>query len=80
MIRKIFVVLLCVLLLCTGCGNYQLIDTTWTYNYAIIELPNGEIIEGKVESWNDYEGEQLQVKINGVVYLTNSFHCVLMQK
>lgn len=78
--RKMLVILLCILLLCTGCGNYQLIDTTWTYNYAIIELPNGEIIEGKVEFWNDYEGEQLQVKINGVVYLTNSFHCVLMQK
>lgn len=80
MTRKMLAVLLCILLLCTGCGNYQLIDTTWTYNYAIIELPNGEIIEGKVESWNDYEGEQLQVKINGVTYLTNSFHCVLMQK
>ena len=78
--RKIFTVLLCILLLCTGCGNHQFIDTTWTYNYAIIELPNGEIIEGKVESWNDYEGEQLQVKINGVIYLTNSFQCVLMQK
>jgi len=78
--RKAFAILLCVLLLCTGCGNHQFIDTTWTYNYAIIELPNGEIIEGKVESWNDYEGEQLQVKINGVTYLTNSFHCVLMQK
>ena len=78
--RKTFVILLCVLLLCTGCGNHQFIDTTWTYNYAIIELPNGEIVEGKVESWNDYEGEQLQVKINGIIYLTNSFHCVLMQK
>lgn len=78
--RKIFAVLLCVLLLCTSCGNHQFIDTTWTYNYAIIELPNGEIVEGKVESWNDYDGEQLQVKINGVIYLTNSFHCVLMQK
>lgn len=78
--RKIFAVLLCVLLLCTACGNHQFIDTTWTYNYAIIELPNGEIVEGAVESWNDYEGEQLQVKINGVTYLTNSFHCVLIKK
>lgn len=77
--KRIIVILLSILLL-TGCGNHQFIDTTWTYNYAIIELPNGEIIEGRVESWKDYDGEQLQVKINGVVYLTNSFHCILIQK
>ena len=38
-----------------GCGNRQMIDLTYSYKYAIISLPNGEIIEGKVESWRDYE-------------------------
>ena len=33
-----------------GCGNRQMIDLTYNYKYAIINLPNGEIIEGKVES------------------------------
>ena len=61
----------------TGC-NYDLIDTQYQFNYAYIELPDGQIVEGKVESWKGYEGEQLQVKINGIVYLTSSYHCVLI--
>ena len=30
-----------------GCGNRQMIDLTYNYKYAIINLPNGEIIEGR---------------------------------
>ena len=61
-----------------GCGNQQLFDTTYTFNYAIIELPNGEIVEGKVKSWNDYEGEQIQIVIDGVTYLTHSENVVMI--
>ena len=67
-------------MLLTGCGNHQVIDTVYTYNYAIIQLPNGEIVEGKVQSWRDFEGEQLQVKIDGVYYLCSSYNCVLMKR
>lgn len=64
----------------TGC-NYDMVDTVYTYNYGIIQLQNGEVIEGKVDSWTDYDdGEQLQVKINGVIYLTNSYNCTLIKK
>jgi hypothetical protein len=63
-----------------GCGNYTMLDTTYTFDYAIIELPNGEIVEGEVEEWCDYEGEQLQVKMkNGDIYLTSTYHCTLIQ-
>ena len=62
-----------------GCGNRQMIDLTYSYKYAIISLPNGEIIEGKVESWRDYEdGDQIQVTINGVAYLFQAAYAVLM--
>ena len=64
----------------TGCGNQDVWDTVYTFDYAIIELPNGEIVEGEVQSWCDYEGEQLQVKINGVTYLTSSAKCILIAK
>lgn len=65
-------------LLLTGC-NYDVIDTTYSYNRAVIELPNGEIIDGKVQSWRDYEdGDQLQVKIDGAVYLVHSSDAVLI--
>ena len=63
----------------TGC-NKTIIDTTYTFNYAIIQLPNGEVVEGRVETWTDYEGEQLQIRIDGVTYLCSSYNCVLMNK
>ncbi len=63
----------------TGC-NMDVIDTVYSYDYAYIRLPNGEIIEGVVETWRDYEdGEQLQVTIDGVTYLTNSYNCTLVK-
>ena len=62
-----------------GCGNRQMIDLTYSYKYAIISLPNGEIIEGKVESWKDFEdGDQLQVTVDGVTYLVHATDAALM--
>ena len=65
----------------TGC-NKQMIDLNYSYNYAIIALPNGEVKEGKIKSWTDYEdGEQLQVTFkDGSVHLTSSYRCELMKK
>ena len=64
--------------LLSGC-NKQLMDLTYSYEYAIIGLPNGEVVEGKVSSWTDYEdGDQLQVKINGKTYLVHSSNVVLI--
>lgn len=64
--------------LLSGC-NLQVIDTKWNFDRAIISLPNGEVIEGEVDSWRDFEdGDQLQVKIDGVTYLTHSENVVLI--
>lgn len=76
--KILFVLLAIMMLVLTGCGNQQIFDMTYTFNYAIIELPNGEVVEGKVQTWNDYEGEQLQVVIDGVTYLTNSENVVMI--
>ena len=81
--RKIVVLLIAVIallscLLLSGC-NKQMMDLTYSYEYAIISLPNGEVVEGKVTSWTDYEdGDQLQVKINGKTYLVHSSNVVLI--
>ena len=32
----------------TGCVNKDMFDTVYTYDRAIIELPTGTIVEGKV--------------------------------
>jgi len=62
-----------------GCGNRQMIDLTYTYKYAIISLPNGEIVEGKVDSWKDFEdGDQLQITVDDVTYLVHATDAALM--
>lgn len=53
-------------------GNRTLIDTKFYYDYAIVQLANGDIIEGRVDNWRDYEGEQLQLTINGETWLVHS--------
>lgn len=63
-----------------GC-NKQVFDTTYRFDRAIIYLPNGEIIDGKIDSWTDYEdGDQIQVKIDGVTYLVHSSNIVLIRE
>lgn len=67
-------------LLLSGC-NKQMVDLTYSYEYAIIGLPNGETVEGKVSSWTDFEdGDQIQVKIDGKTYLVHSSNVVLISK
>lgn len=64
--------LVLILISCTGCYNKQLFDTTYHYDRAIVYLPNGEIVEGRVTSWRDFEdGDSIQVKIDGKMYLTH---------
>lgn len=79
--KKIFVamaLLLAVVLTMVGCGNRKVFDTVWSYEYAIITLPTGEIIEGKVESWSDYEdSDMIQIKIDGMNYFTHSSNVVM---
>ena len=74
----VVVMILSLALITTGC-NKQMVDLTYSYEYAIISLPNGEVVEGKVSSWTDFEdGDQIQVKINGKTYLVHSSNIVLI--
>jgi ribosomal protein S1 len=63
----------------TGC-NKQIIDTTYAFDKAIVKLQNDEVIEGEVDSWKDYDGDQIQVKINGVTYLVHSSNVTLIHE
>lgn len=80
--KKAFV---CILVLVTLLGltacNKQMVDLTYSYEYAILSLPNGEIVEGKVSSWTDFEdGDQIQVRIAGKTYLVHSSNIVLISE
>ena len=72
--KKIALIIFLVIILvsCTGCYNKQLFDATHDYDRAIVYLPNGEIVEGRVSSWTDFDdGDSIQVKIDGKMYLTH---------
>lgn len=65
-------------LITTGC-NKQLIDTTFHFDSAMLELPDGTVVSGTVESWRDFEdGDQIRVKINGKTYLVHSENICMM--
>ena len=74
----VVVLALAIALFNVGC-NKQMVDLTYSYERAIICLPNGEIVEGKVTSWTDFEdGDQIQVRIDGKTYLVHSSNVVLI--
>ena len=72
------VLALILMILMAGC-NKQMVDLTYSYERAIISLPNGEVIDGKVSSWTDFEdGDQIQVRIDGKTYLVHSSNIALI--
>lgn len=80
--KKLLVVtLLTVMGLSMTACNKQVFDTTYSYERAIIYLPNGEVVDGKVSSWTDFDdGDQIQVKIDGKQYLVHSSNIVLISE
>ena len=59
-------------------GNKTFIDLKHTYTKAITSI-NGEKFEIDIDTWNDYEGEQIQIiGKDGKVYLVSSFNTVLI--
>lgn len=64
-----------------SCGNMDIIDTVYTYDWAIIQMPNGQIVEGEVKRWTDYvDGDQIQVEIEGKTYLVHANNICLIAK
>lgn len=73
------IVMLLLLLFTTGC-NQQIIDFNYTFDKAICNIGN-EIKEIKIDKWNDYDGEQLQIiDDKGNVYLISSYNCTLIKE
>lgn len=61
--------------------NKQIFDLTWSFEEAIIFLPDGSSIEGPIESWTDFEAsDMIQVKIDGKQYLTHSSNVILISE
>lgn len=65
----------------THIGNRQLLDTKFHFDRAIVKLPNGEVVEGKLTSWLDFDdSDVIQVKIDGKTYLTSYLNVCLINE
>lgn len=65
-----------------GCGNKDIIGTTFTFKYAKIKLVDGQIVESEVKQWAKYD-DQDSVRVtfeNGEVYYTHSSNVTLYNK
>lgn len=64
----------------TGC-NMSIIDTTYTFDKAIVYMGN-EKIELEIKKWKDYEdGEQIQIETkDGKVYLISMNNAILIKE
>ena len=74
------IMILCLMLTACQIGNRKIgIDTTQTFRWAIIQMGNGELIEGPVDSWRNFnEGDSVQITIKGVTYLTHYTNVILV--
>ena len=62
-------------------GNRSLIDTKYRFDRAVIQLPGGEVVDGKVTSWLDYDdSDAVQVTIDGKTYLTHYTNVCLIDE
>lgn len=82
--KKIVVAVLILVIICcvmTGCSisNRSWGDFVKSFEYGQVKLMDGTVIEGKVQSWLDFEdGDMIQVRINDETYLTHISNVVLI--
>lgn len=76
--KKIILLIISILAL-TGCGNHDMWDKNYTFDYAECYL-NGEYQKYEIKKWSDYEGEQIQIVAkDGNTYLVSMNYCRLVK-
>lgn len=80
--KKIIVILALTFLIVGLCScNKDMLDTVYTYDYAIVSFPDGTTKTIKLKQWSDYDGEQLQIIAeDGTTYLVSNVNCVLVKE
>lgn len=71
-----------ILMILPGCGNQDLIDTVYTFDYAIVKFPDDTAKTIEIAKWKTYQdGDQIQIIAeDGTVYLMHSTNCILVQE
>lgn len=84
-ILLLIAMIVCVLLVCTGCGERKTGNRitggkdVQTFTYCYVVLGGKEIVRGAITQWRDYEDcDEIQVLVNGKYYLTHYSNVVLV--
>lgn len=76
---KIILLIVVGLLVLTGCGNKDMLDTNYKFDRCITYIGD-EKIEIEIKQWRDYEGEQIQIKgKDGKIYLVSTNNSILIK-
>lgn len=67
--KKILMLGLLSLGLLTSCGNYSVFGDQWNFTKVHTTFDGVNYQCYKINSWNDYEGEQIGVDIDGYGYV-----------
>ena len=77
----IIVLLVALVLIIAGCGNKRILEFEYVFDYAIVRMPDGEVVTIEIDKWTDYEGEQLQIwGKDGRIYLVSSINTVFIKE
>ena len=75
-----FILVLSFLFLLVGCSEGSMPSNTNPQNlYAIITLPNGDVVEGKVKEYHRYNEGCIEIYIGKNVYYVHSARVALLE-
>lgn len=80
--KRIICLIICiVLMLCvTACGAEGPVSSSSGNKRAVIRMPDGVLVEGKVDRWYPYQCGLVEVEINGTTFTTHGANVVLITK
>ena len=83
--KKIILLIVTISMLLSGCQFYnkKIIDISYRFDYAMIKLPNGDIINTKITKWSDGDEGDLgwiQIWTEDNYYYTSIENVILTQK
>lgn len=77
MTMTILIALLALTVIVLTACNKQILDLNLKFDRAYVKIGD-EWKDVAIKSWNDYDGEQIQITLqDGTVILTNSVNCIL---
>lgn len=80
--KKLFLLTLLLLPLLTAC-NKDIFGLTYTFEYATVKLPDGTLIDGKVQEWgrqSSTDSIRVNFKDGKGTYFTHASNVVLYNK